>query len=158
MRPLRRQPTRLPRPWDSPGRNTGAGCHFLLQESFPTQGSKPGLPYCRQTLYHLSHKGSSPLTIMNSNYYSQQYIRHQVLTQSFLTLPDPMDCCSLRGSSVHGISQAIILEWVAISFSKGSSQTRDPTASQADSLALSDQPEKSIRHQGTHCSCQELWF
>ena len=27
----RRQPTRLPRPWDSPGRNTGAGCHFLLQ-------------------------------------------------------------------------------------------------------------------------------
>ena len=27
----RRQPTRLPRPWDSPGRNTGVGCHFLLQ-------------------------------------------------------------------------------------------------------------------------------
>ena len=27
----RRQPTRLPRPWDSPGKNTGAGCHFLLQ-------------------------------------------------------------------------------------------------------------------------------
>ena len=31
VRPQRRQPTRLPRPWDSPGRNTGAGCHFLLQ-------------------------------------------------------------------------------------------------------------------------------
>ena len=31
MRPHRWQPTRLPRPWDSPGRNTGAGCHFLLQ-------------------------------------------------------------------------------------------------------------------------------
>ena len=31
MRPQRRQPTRLPRPWDSPGKNTGAGCHFLLQ-------------------------------------------------------------------------------------------------------------------------------
>ena len=29
--PLRRQPTRLPRPWDSPGKNTGVGCHFLLQ-------------------------------------------------------------------------------------------------------------------------------
>ena len=27
----RRQPTRLPRPWDSPGKNTGVGCHFLLQ-------------------------------------------------------------------------------------------------------------------------------
>ena len=30
-RPHRRQPTRLPRPWDSPGKNTGVGCHFLLQ-------------------------------------------------------------------------------------------------------------------------------
>ena len=31
VRPHRRKPTRLPRPWDSPGKNTGAGCHFLLQ-------------------------------------------------------------------------------------------------------------------------------
>ena len=31
VQPWRRQPTRLPRPWDSPGKNTGVGCHFLLQ-------------------------------------------------------------------------------------------------------------------------------
>ena len=31
VQPHRRQPTRLPRPWDSPGKNTGVGCHFLLQ-------------------------------------------------------------------------------------------------------------------------------
>ena len=31
VRPHRRQPTRLPRPWDAPGKNTGVGCHFLLQ-------------------------------------------------------------------------------------------------------------------------------
>ena len=31
VRPHRRQPTRLPRPWDSPGKNTGVGCHFLLE-------------------------------------------------------------------------------------------------------------------------------
>ena len=31
VRPHRRQPIRLPRPWDSPGKNTGVGCHFLLQ-------------------------------------------------------------------------------------------------------------------------------
>ena len=31
VRPHRRQPSRLPRPWDSPGKNTGVGCHFLLQ-------------------------------------------------------------------------------------------------------------------------------
>ena len=31
VQPQRRQPTRLPRPWDSPGKNTGVGCHLLLQ-------------------------------------------------------------------------------------------------------------------------------
>ena len=35
-------PTRLLCPWDSPGKNTGVGCHFLLQGIFLTQGSKPG--------------------------------------------------------------------------------------------------------------------
>ena len=44
-----------------------------------------------------------------------------------LTLWDSMDCCSLPGSSVHGISQARILEWVAISFCRGSSCPRDGT-------------------------------
>ena len=39
-----------------------------------------------------------------------------LVTQSYLTLCDPMDC-SLPGSSVHGIFQARILEWLAISFS-----------------------------------------
>ena len=47
---------------------------------------------------------------------------------SCLTLCDPMDC-SLPGSSVHGIFQARILEWVAISFSRGSSQPRIETGS-----------------------------
>ena len=37
-------------PWDSSGKNTGVGCHFLLQGIFPTQGSNPGLPHCRETL------------------------------------------------------------------------------------------------------------
>ena len=40
-------------------RNTGVGCHFLLQEIFPTQGLNSGLPHCRQMLYYLSHQGSS---------------------------------------------------------------------------------------------------
>ena len=38
---------------DSPGKNTGVGCHALLLGIFPTQGSNPGLPHCRQILYHL---------------------------------------------------------------------------------------------------------
>ena len=48
------------------------------------------------------------------------------VAQSCLTLCDPMDC-SLPGSSVHGIFQAVVLEWIAISFSRGSSQPRDQT-------------------------------
>ena len=43
---------------DSPDKNTGVGSHALLQGIFPTQGSNPGLPHCRQILYHLSHQGS----------------------------------------------------------------------------------------------------
>ena len=39
-----------PHPWDSPGKNTGVGCHFLLEGIFLTQGLNPGLPHCRQTL------------------------------------------------------------------------------------------------------------
>ena len=50
LRPRGLWPTRLLRPWDSPGKNTGVGCHFLLQGIFLTQGSNPGLPHCRQTL------------------------------------------------------------------------------------------------------------
>ena len=47
-----------------------------------------------------------------------------LVTQSCPTLCDPMDC-SPPGSSVHGILQARILEWVATSFSRGSSRPRD---------------------------------
>ena len=71
--------TRLRRPWDSPGKSTGVGCHCLLQ--------------CMKV------KSESEVT------------------QSCPTLRDPMDC-SLTGSSVHGIFQARVLEWVAIAFSE----------------------------------------
>ena len=88
MRPHRRQPTRLPCPWDSPGKNNGVGCHFLLQ--------------CMKVK------------------------SEREVAQSCPTLRDPMGC-SLPGSSIHGISQARVLEWVAISFSRGSSQPRNRT-------------------------------
>ena len=75
VRPHRRQPTRLPCPWDSPGKNTGVGCHFLLQ--------------CMKV------KSESEVP------------------QSRPTLGDTMDC-SAPGSSIRGIFQARVLEWVAI--------------------------------------------
>ena len=45
-------------PWNSPGKNTGVGRHFLLQGIFPTQGSNPALLLCRWVLYCLSHQRS----------------------------------------------------------------------------------------------------
>ena len=45
-------------PWNSPGQNTGVGSLSLLQQIFPTQGSKSGLLHCRWILYQLNHKGS----------------------------------------------------------------------------------------------------
>ena len=53
--PHRLQPTRLLCPWDSSGKNSGGGCHFLLQGIFPTQGSNTHLHVsyiARQILYH----------------------------------------------------------------------------------------------------------
>ena len=69
------QPTRLPRPWDSPGKNTGVGCRFLLQ--------------------------------------SMKVKNESEVAQLCLTPSDSMDC-SLPGSSVHGICQARVLEWISL--------------------------------------------
>jgi len=79
VRTHRRQPTRLPCPWDSPGKNTGVGCHFLLQ--------------C------MKRKSESEVA------------------QSCLPPSNPMNC-SLPGFCGHGISQARVLEWGAIAFSR----------------------------------------
>ena len=55
LRPRGLQPARLLCPWDFPGKNTGVGCHPLLQGIFPTQRLSPGLPHCGWILYYLSH-------------------------------------------------------------------------------------------------------
>ena len=85
VQPHRLQPTRLLCPWGSPGKNTGVGCHFLLQ--------------CMKV------KSESEVA------------------QSCPTLCNPTDC-SPPGSSVYGILQARILEWVAMRSSRGSSPWR----------------------------------
>ena len=58
-------PAKLLCPWNSPGKHTGVGCHFLLQGIFPTQGSNLGLLQWGQILYHLSHHGSHGSRITN---------------------------------------------------------------------------------------------
>ena len=61
-------------PWDSPGKNTGVGCHTLLQGIFPTQESNPGLSHCRQILYHLSHQVSMYLQAIKEYILKEKYI------------------------------------------------------------------------------------
>ena len=80
-------------------------------------------------LWYISIKYSSTLSLKYTYKWSE-------VAQSCRTLCNPMDC-SLSGSSVHGIFQARVLEWIAISFSRGSSRTRIEPGSpalQADAL------------------------
>ena len=107
-------PIRLLCSCNSPGKNTGVGCHVLLQGIFLTQGSNPDL-------LHLLHwqAGSLPLNHLGS---PSDWVCS--VTHSCPTLCDPMDW-SPPGSSVHGIFQARILQWVAIPFSRGYSWPRN---------------------------------
>ena len=118
-------------PWDSPGKNTGAGCHSFPQGIFPTQGSNASLLcllHCKQLLYHWATRAVLwlPYTCIFLLLILPflNLLICVLVTQSCLTLCDPMDYSPV-GSSVHGILQARILEWVAISFSGESSQPRD---------------------------------
>ena len=61
---------RLLCPWGSPGKNTGVGCHALLQGIFLTQGLKSGLPHWRQILYRLGLKTTAVMTSALSNLFS----------------------------------------------------------------------------------------
>ena len=63
-RPHGLQPSRLLRPWDSPGKSTRGNCHSLLYRFFPTQGSNLGLLHCRQILCCPSYQGSHIHTTM----------------------------------------------------------------------------------------------
>ena len=62
--PWTMQPARLLCAWDSPGKNTGVGCHSLLQGIFPTRGSNLGFLHYRQILYCLNHKGSPKYVVI----------------------------------------------------------------------------------------------
>ena len=59
LRPHGLQPARPLRPWESPGKTTGAGGHALLQGILPTQGSNPHLLHWQLDSLPLSHRGSS---------------------------------------------------------------------------------------------------
>ena len=92
------------------GKNTGVGCHSLLQRIFPTQGSKLGLLLWRWIPYHLSHQGTPAFKQTGCRLTAELHFLLVLVTQSCPTLCNPMDC-SLPGSSIHRIFQARTLEW-----------------------------------------------
>ena len=121
--PHRWHPTSLPRPWDSPGKNTGVGCHFLLQCVKVKSLSRVRLFATQWTVAY------QPPPSMG--FFRQEY-------WSGLPLPSPtcmlscFNCVWLcvpmnynpPGSYIHGILLARILEWVGISSSRGIFLTR----------------------------------
>ena len=105
---------------------------FLLLPSCP--GREAGWDACRAHLQMRPRMGivscSGPQLLSGTSasllFAEALGTQEREVTQSCPTLCEPKDC-SLPGSSVHGIFQARVLEWVAISFSRGSSQPRDRT-------------------------------
>ena len=87
-------------------------------------------------------KGLSPLCIL---------LNKVLIAQLCLVLCDPMDC-SPPGCSVHGILPARILEWVAMSFSRGSSQSRDCLLHCRQILYCLSYPGSPEHHIGACCN------
>ena len=77
--------TRLLHPWDFLGKSAGVGHHFLLQGIFLTQGSNPGLPHRRQTLYHLNHQGSNKTFLFMNFIMNKTVLAKTLLSFSFFT-------------------------------------------------------------------------
>ena len=150
VQPRGLQPARPLCPWDPPNKNTGVGCHAHPPGDLPNLGIKSRLP-ALQADSVLSEPPGKPNTGVGSLSLLQGYLPDPgiklvspalhadslpvelpgklyyvcvLVTQSFPTLCNPMDC-SPPGSSVHEILQARILEWVAMPSSRGSSQPRE---------------------------------
>jgi len=74
-------PTRILCPWDSPGKNTGVGCHALLQGIFPTQGSNPGIKLRSLSCWHILYNLNPPGKPKNTGVGSLSLLQGIFLTQ-----------------------------------------------------------------------------
>ena len=70
VRPHRRQPTRLPSPWDSPGKNTGVGCHFLLQCMKVKRESEVAHVRLLATLWTAAHQAPQSMGFSRQEYWN----------------------------------------------------------------------------------------
>ena len=95
---------RLLCPWNSPGKNTGLGCHSRLQRILPTQGLNPGLLHCRQVRYHLSRREPHTwlLCVFPAVYCSLRSILHVTCYA-----PYPATRSVLRATHMHTLSRTL---------------------------------------------------
>ena len=128
VRPHRRQAIRLPRPWDSPGKNTGAGCHFLLQcmkvkresevaqscltLSDPMDCSLPGSSihgiFQARVLLYIKYKINKNLldrTVKSTQYSVISYTRKEYIKKVYkrLCITDSL-CCTAKANTTFQIS------------------------------------------------------
>ena len=80
---------------DSPGKNTGVGCHALLQGIFLAQESNQGLLHCRQILYQLSYQGNPHMWLLTVKWLKANY-RKDYSNKSLIFLPRSWKDCIIR--------------------------------------------------------------
>ena len=116
-------------------------CFLRFQCSYPPRKPDPVIVLSLASWIHNSSSGEWTGVLASS------FNQCVLVTHSCPTLCNPVDC-SLPGSSVHGILQARILEWVAVPFSRGSSQPRDWTGVSciADGLFTSWATREALHH------------
>ena len=99
-------------PWNSPGKNTGVGCHSFLQEIIPTQGPNLRILHCRQILYHLCHATAHNKIQIQSESVSRSVMSNSLLPHGLYPLGFlcPWDSPGKdTGMGCHSLLQGIFL-------------------------------------------------
>ena len=130
VRPHRRQPTRLPHPWDSPGKNTGVGCHFLLQcmkEKSESEVAQSCLTFGDPM--DCSLPGSSTHGIFQAKVLEWGAIAFSILsTMPVLTKANPLQCSYLEnprdGGAWWAATSGVAQSWTRLKRLSSSSSSQ----------------------------------
>ena len=126
VRPYREQPTRLPRPWDSPGKNTGVGCHFLLQKSLlmkvKEDSEKVGL---KLNIQKTKNMASGPITSWEIDGETMETVRDLIFLGSKITAD---------GDCSHKIKRSLLLGRKAVTNLDSILKSREMLCCQQESV------------------------
>ena len=104
------QPAKLLCPWDFPGKNTGVGCHFLLQGNFLTQGVNLHLLHQQEILFNTEAPGKPQNAYSHSHTHTHTHTHTQVLCMHLENSPAHQSCCEcVRISRSHSYNAGLCL-------------------------------------------------